>query len=303
MKIIVTGASGLIGSRLVPFLQSKGHSITRFVRDKARAERDDGARVVEWNPQRGELDAAELEGHDAVVHLAGEPVAEGRWTDEKKRRIRDSRVQGTSLLAAKLTECANPPHTFISASAVGFYGDRGDETLREESAAGGDFLAGVCREWEAAADAAREKGIRVVCARMGVVLSPDGGALAKLVTPFKLGVGGKLGSGEQYMSWIAIDDAVEALHHALTNAQLAGAMNVVAPNPVTNSEFTESLGRILGRPTLFTVPKFAARLAFGEMADATVLTSQRALPTRLLATNFVFKYPELEGALRYLLRS
>ncbi|MEJ7576353.1 MAG: TIGR01777 family oxidoreductase [Pyrinomonadaceae bacterium] len=303
MKIIVTGASGLIGSRLVPFLQSKGHSITRFVRDKARAERDDGARVVEWNPQRGELNAAELEGHDAVVHLAGEPVAEGRWTDEKKRRIRDSRVQGTSLLAAKLTECANPPHTFISASAVGFYGDRGDETLREESAAGGGFLAGVCREWEAAADAAREKGIRVVCARMGVVLSPDGGALAKLVTPFKLGVGGKLGSGEQYMSWIAIDDAVEALHHALTNAQLAGAMNVVAPNPVTNSEFTESLGRILGRPTLFTVPKFAARLAFGEMADATVLTSQRALPTRLLATNFVFKYPELEGALRYLLRS
>ena len=303
MKIIVTGASGLIGSRLVPFLQSKGHSITRFVRDKARAERDDGARVVEWNPQRGELDAAELEGHDAVVHLAGEPVAEGRWTDEKKRRIRDSRVQGTSLLAAKLTECANPPHTFISASAVGFYGDRGDETLREESAAGGDFLAGVCREWEAAADAAREKGIRVVCARMGVVLSPDGGALAKLVTPFKLGVGGKLGSGEQYMSWIAIDDAVEALHHALTNAQLAGAMNVVAPNPVTNSEFTESLGRILGRPTLFTVPKFAARLAFGEMADATVLTSQRALPTRLLATNFVFKYPELEGALRHLLHS
>ena len=303
MKIIVTGASGLIGSRLVPFLQSKGHSITRFVRDKARAERDDGAPVVEWNPQRGELDAAELEGHDAVVHLAGEPVAEGRWTDEKKRRIRDSRVQGTSLLAAKLTECANPPHTFISASAVGFYGDCGDETLREESAAGGDFLAGVCREWEAAADAAREKGIRVVCARMGVVLSPDGGALAKLVTPFKLGVGGKLGSGEQYMSWIAIDDAVEALHHALTNAQLAGAMNVVAPNPVTNSEFTESLGRILGRPTLFTVPKFAARLAFGEMADATVLTSQRALPTRLLATNFVFKYPELEGALRYLLRS
>ncbi len=303
MKIIVTGASGLIGSRLVPFFQHKGYGVTRFVRDKARAERDDGARVVEWNPQRGELDAAELEGHDAVVHLAGEPVAEGRWTDEKKRRIRDSRVQGTSLLAAKLAECANPPHTFISASAVGFYGDCGDETLREESAAGGDFLAGVCREWEAAADAAREKGIRVVCARMGVVLSPDGGALAKLVTPFKLGVGGKLGSGEQYMSWIAIDDAVEALHHALTNAQLAGAMNVVAPNPVTNSELTETLGRVLGRPTLFTVPKFAARLAFGEMADATVLTSQRALPTRLLATNFVFKYPELEGALRYLLRS
>ncbi len=303
MKIIVTGASGLIGSRLVPFLQSKGHSITRFVRDKSRAEHDDGAPVVEWNPQRGELDAAELEGHDAVVHLAGEPVAEGRWTDEKKRRIRDSRVQGTSLLAAKLAECASPPHTFISASAVGFYGDRGDETLREESAAGDDFLAGVCREWEAAADAAREKGIRVVCARMGVVLSPDGGALAKLVTPFKLGVGGKLGSGEQYMSWIAIDDAVEALHHALTNAQLAGAMNMVAPNPVTNNKFTETLGRVLWRPTLFTVPKFAARLAFGEMADATVLTSQRALPTRLLATNFVFKYPELEGALRYLLRS
>ena len=303
MKIIVTGASGLIGSRLVPFLQGKGHNITRFVRDGARAEQKDGTLAIEWNPQRGELDATKLEEHDTIVHLAGEPVAEGRWTDEKKRRIRDSRVRGTSLLAAKLAECANPPHTFISASAVGFYGDRGDEILREESTSGTDFLAGVCREWEEVTEAAKEKGIRVVHARLGVVLSPDGGALAKLVTPFKMGVGGKIGSGEQYMSWIAIDDAVEALHHAVTNVQLAGATNVVAPNPVTNSEFTEILGRVLERPTLFTVPKFAARLAFGEMVDATVLTSQRALPARLLATNFVFKYPELEGAMRHLLRS
>ena len=303
MNIIITGASGLIGSALIPLLQSKGHSITRFVRDKAQAKRDDGTQAVEWNPQQGELDARLLEGNDAVFHLAGEPVAEGRWTEEKKRRIRESRVRGTNLLAAKLAECANPPHTFICASAVGFYGDRGEEVLREESASGTGFLSEVCREWEASADAAREKGIRVVHARFGIVLSSDGGALAKLLTPFKLGLGGKLGTGRQYMSWIAIDDTIEALHHALTNTQLEGAMNVVAPNPVTNSEFTETMGRVLGRPALFSVPKFAARLAFGEMADAALMSSQRLLPAHLLATNFVFKYPQLEGALRHLLRS
>lgn len=303
MNIIVTGARGLIGSALIPFLQSKGHRITRFVRGKAQAKYADGTQAIEWNPQQGEVDARLLEGHDAIFHLAGEPVAEGRWTEEKKRRIRDSRVRGTSLLAAKLAECASPPHTFICASAVGFYGDRGEEVLREESAPGAGFLAEVCREWEAAADAAREKGIRVVHARFGIVLSSEGGALAKLLTPFKLGVGGKLGTGAQYMSWIEIDDAVEALHHALINTQLEGAMNVVAPNPVTNKEFTETLGRVLGRPTLFSVPKFAARLAFGEMADAALMSSQRVLSARLLATNFIFKFPQLESALRHSLQT
>jgi uncharacterized protein (TIGR01777 family) len=254
---------------------------------------------VLWNPARGELDAAELEGHDAAIHLAGDPIAEGRWTEEKKRRIRDSRVQGTSLLAGTLAKLKTPPRVLLSASAVGYYGDRGAETLTEASATGTDFLSGVCREWEAATEAAKAAGIRVVRLRFAVVFSGTGGALAKMLTPFKLGAGGKLGSGKQYMSWIALDDALGAILHALAHEELEGAVNVVAPQQVTNAEFTKTLGGVLGRPTLFAVPAFAARLAFGEMADAALLASQRAEPSRLKATNYQFKYPELEGALRH----
>lgn len=301
MKIIVTGSSGLIGSALVAALVARGDEVTCLARGAAHPQRADGAREVLWNPARGELDASELEGHDAAVHLAGDPIAEGRWTAEKKRRIRDSRVQGTTLLAATLAQLQTPPRTLLSASAVGYYGDRGAETLSETSETGTDFLAGVCREWEGSTGSAQAVGIRVVHLRFGVVLSGAGGALAKMLTPFKLGAGGKFGSGEQYMSWVALEDAVGALLHALAHEELAGAVNVVAPRAVTNGEFTKTLGGVLGRPTLFAVPAFAARLAFGEMADATLLASQRAEPAQLKATNYQFKYPELEGALRHAL--
>ncbi|HLL72925.1 MAG TPA: TIGR01777 family oxidoreductase [Pyrinomonadaceae bacterium] len=301
MKIIVTGSSGLIGSALVKTLLERGDEVTCLVRGAAHARRADGAREVLWNPARGELDAAGLEAHDAGVHLAGDPIAEGRWTDEKKRRIRESRVQGTTLLAETLAKLKAPPRVLVSASAVGYYGDRGSEVLTESSASGADFLSGVCREWEASTEAAKAAGIRVVKMRFGVVLSGAGGALKKMLTPFKMGAGGRIGSGEQYMSWIAIEDAVGAIMHALEHEELVDAVNAVAPRAVTNGEFTKTLGGALGRPTIFSVPAFAARLAFGEMADAALLVSQRAQPARLIATNYQFKYPELEGALRHAL--
>lgn len=303
MKIIVTGSTGLIGSALVAALTARGDEVTRLVREKSDATRAGGAREVLWSPSRGELNAAELEGHDAAIHLAGDPIAEGRWTDEKKRRILESRVQGTTLLAGTLAKLKTPPPVLLTASAVGYYGDRGAEVLTETSTAGADFLAGVCREWEASTEAAKAAPIRVVHLRFGVVLSGEGGALTKMLTPFKLGVGGKIGSGTQYMSWIALDDAVGAILHALAHGELAGAVNVVAPRAVTNAEFTKTLGSVLNRPTLFAVPAFAARLAFGEVADAALLASQRAEPAQLKATSYHFKYPELEGALRHALAS
>jgi hypothetical protein len=301
MKIIVTGSTGLIGSALVASLLARGDEVTRLVREKTDAPHADGTREVLWSPGRGELNAAELEGHDAAIHLAGDPIAEGRWTDEKKRRIRESRVQGTTLLAETLARLSAPPRVLLTASAVGYYGDRGAEILNETSAAGADFLSDVCRVWEASADEAKAAGIRVVRLRFGVVLSGAGGALTKMLTPFKMGVGGKIGSGQQYMSWIALDDAIGAILHALAHEELEGAVNVVAPRAVTNAEFTKTLGGVLGRPTIFSVPAFAARLAFGEMADAALLASQRAEPAQLKATGYVFKYPELEGALRHAL--
>jgi uncharacterized protein (TIGR01777 family) len=237
------------------------------------------------------------------VHLAGENIAKGRWNARKKARIRDSRVNGTRLLSEALTRLSKPPAVMVCASAIGYYGDRGDEVLREESASGSGFLAEVCRQWEAAAEPARKRGIRVVHLRIGVVLSPEGGALAQMLFPFRMGLGGKLGSGRQYFSWIAIDDLVTVIAHALTNDTLQGPVNAVAPHPVTNLEFTRTLGRVLARPTLFPMPALAARLAFGEMADELLLSSARVEPTRLLATAYQFRHPQLEGALRHLLGS
>jgi uncharacterized protein (TIGR01777 family) len=300
MKIIVTGASGLVGSSLVPTLLGRGHEVTQLVRRKSKGERA-GVREVEWQPGRGEIDAASLEGHDAAVHLAGENIAEGRWSDEKKRRIRDSRVQGTRLLAETLARLNAKPRTLVSASAIGYYGDRGDETLTEASAAGTGFLPDVCREWEEATGGASAAGIRTILLRFGVILSAEGGALAKMLLPFKLGVGGKVGSGKQYYSWIALDDVVEIIHFALASEQLSGAVNVVAPEPATNAEFTKALGRALNRPTIFPAPAFGLRLAFGEMADALLLASERVLPERLRSAGYQFKYPSLDGALRHLL--
>ena len=297
MKILVTGSSGLVGSALIPSLKAQGHEVIRLVRSAPK----DSATQIYWNPEKGTLSVDELEGLDGVVHLAGDNLAEGRWTDEKKRSIRESRIKGTTLLSETLAKLERKPGVLVSASAIGFYGSRGDELLNEQSASGDDFLSEVCREWELSTQAASQSGVRVVHLRFGVILSNEGGALAKMLTPFRMGVGGKIGDGKQYMSWIVIDDAVGAIEHALANDSLRGAVNVVAPHPATNYEFTKAMGSVLSRPTIFSMPAFAARLAFGEMADATILASQRVEPARLKESKFVFKYPELEGALKHVL--
>jgi hypothetical protein len=248
------------------------------------------------------LNPAELEGFDGVVHLAGESIAAGRWTEKKKRRIRDSRVRGTRLLAESLAGLQNPPRVFVGASAMGYYGDRGEEVLREESAPGTLFLSAVCREWESAAQPLSARGVRVVHARFGLVLGSSGGALAKMLPPFRLGLGGVLGRGDQYMSWISLDDAVGALLHALSTESLSGPVNAASPAPVTNREFTKTLGRVLGRPTIFPLPAWAARLIFGQMAEELLLASARLEPAKLLKTGFTFRHPDLETALRHVLK-
>lgn len=295
MQIAISGASGLVGTALAASLTKDGHAVRRLVRGAARGG------DVAWDPETGAIDAAALEGVDAVVHLAGESIAAGRWSAERKRRIVESRVKGTDLVARTIASLARRPQALVCASAVGYYGSRGDEELDETSPPGTSFLSDVCRAWESSADPARAAGIRVVHTRLGVVLAPKGGALAKMLTPFKLGAGGRLGSGRQWMSWISIDDAIGAIRHALDTASLEGPVNAVAPRPVTNAEFTDTLGRVLGRPTIFPMPAFAARLAFGEMADELLLTGQRVLPKRLLASGYAFRHAELEAALRHVL--
>jgi uncharacterized protein len=297
LRVLVTGSTGFVGSALVPFLAAGGHRVTRLVRTLPRRGRDE----IQWGPEAGFVDAARLEGLDGVIHLAGESIATSRWTAEKKAMIRDSRVNGTRLLCDALAGLKQPPKVLVCASAIGYYGDRGDELLTEESAPGTGFLAEVCREWEAATQSVEQKGIRVVRLRFGMVLSPTGGAMAKLLPPFKKGLGGVLGTGRQYLSWIALDDLVDVIAHALTTETLQGPVNAVAPNPVTNREFTRTLGRVIGRFTLFPMPVVAVRLIFGELADELLLASQRVQPTRLLATEHRFQYPDLEGALRHLL--
>lgn len=296
MKTIVTGANGLVGSALVPFLGAGGHDVVRMVRSRARREGD-----ALWEPSRGAIDAAALEGADAVVHLAGESISEGRWDAGRKERIRASRVDSTRLLAQTLAGLRRRPKVLVSASAIGYYGDRGEELLREASAAGQGFLPQVCREWEGSTAPAENAGIRVVRLRIGVVLSPLGGALGKMLLPFRLGAGGHLGSGRQWMSFISLDDLVGVIHHVMTHEALSGAVNAVAPEPVTNQQFTKTLGRVLARPTLATVPSFAARLAFGEKTDSLLLASTRVLPAKLLASGYEFRHPEIEHALRHLL--
>jgi uncharacterized protein len=299
MKTLITGSTGLVGSALIPSLIKSGHSVSRMVRSQSSA----GSSDVNWDPLAGKLDKAKLEGFESVVHLAGENIASGRWTEERKNLIRDSRVKGTRLLCESLAGMERPPKVLVCASAIGYYGDRGDEILTEESKPGTDFLSKVCVEWEAAAQPAIEKGIRVAYLRIGVIMSAAGGALAKMLLPFKMGVGGKLGSGKQYMSWITLDDVTGIIRYTLDNENVKGPINTVAPNPVTNLEFTKTLGKVLSRPTIFAVPAFGARIAFGEMADALLLSSTRVKPARLLALGYSFQHPDLETGLRHVMEN
>lgn len=289
-RVAVTGASGFLGAALVPFLTTGGHT----VRTIGRGAGSD----VPWDPAAGRLDAGALDGRDAVIHLAGSSVAV-RWTANARREILESRVQGTRLIAEACARAAVKPEVLVCASAVGIYGSRGDETLDETSSLGGDFLAEVSRQWEEATAPARGAGIRVVLLRTGIVLNPAGGALAKMLTPMRFGAGGRLGSGAQWMSWISREDWVGAVYHALQSLGVAGALNLTAPEPVTNTTLTETLGRILHRPTFASVPAFALRALFGEMADGAILASQRAYPAALERSSFRFAHPTLEQALRF----
>ena len=298
MKILISGSHGLVGKALVRSLVEDGHEVVRLIRRGHTI----GELQIEWHPNQGRIDAQQLEGFAAVVHLAGESIASGRWTGEKKRSIRDSRVKGTTLLSEAIAELSRPPAVFISASAIGYYGNRGDEALTETSPPGNDFLASVCVEWEAATRPAVEKGIRTVITRFGVILDRDGGALAKMLTPFRMGIGGRVGDGRQWMSWIALDDVINALKFLLLDSTVHGPVNIVAPNPVTNAEFTKTLGRVLSRPTFLPVPAFGARFAFGELADALLLSSQRVEPAVLTERGFAPYWPRLEPALQHLLQ-
>jgi uncharacterized protein len=275
-------------------LTAGGHTVRRLVRSERRRRPGD----VLWDPAAGRLDPPALDGVDAVVNLAGEPIAQ-RWTTEAKRRIRESRVRGTELLAGTIASLVRPPRVLVSGSAMGIYGDRGDEELDETSALGRDFLADVAAEWEAAAEPAAPAGVRVVKVRTGLVLSPRGGALAKLLLPFRMGAGGRVGTGRQWVSWIGLGDTVGAIIYALGTGALAGPVNLAAPAPVTNGELTKTLSRVLRRPAIVPVPAFAMRLVFGEMGQATLLASQRMRPRRLLESGYRFQYPTLEPALRH----
>jgi uncharacterized protein (TIGR01777 family) len=301
LTIAITGATGLIGSALTARLETAGHTVRRVARSGTVAP-NTGGRVGEipWDPRAGVMDPSALRGCDAVIHLAGEPIAR-RWTDKRKRSIRESRVQGTTLIAKSIAACEDGPKVLLSGSAIGYYGDRDDEQLDERSTSGTDFLSGVVRDWEGATAAATDAGVRVVLLRTGLVLSTEGGALAKLLPPFRLGLGGPMGSGRQWMSWISLDDHLRIIERALFTPEVRGPVNLVAPNPVTNAEFAKELGRALHRPAFLPLPAFALDIIFGEMARATILSGQRVLPSNLLASGFQFKHPTLGDALRSML--
>jgi uncharacterized protein (TIGR01777 family) len=297
LNILVSGASGLLGSVLIPFLTTGGHNVMQLVRrqpDKTKGE-------IYWNPAAGELNLDAAGNINAVIHLSGENIGEGWWTAEKKKRIIDSRTQTTGLIAKTIAKMKTPPKVFLCASAIGYYGDRGDAFMDESDGPGRDFISDVCSQWEASTQAAIEAGIRTVNLRIGVVLSPQGGALGKLLPPFRMGIGGKIGSGLQYMSWISIDDAMGAIHHTMYDEHVAGPVNLVAPNPATNLDFTRTLAKVLSRPAYFFVPEIAIKTVFGEMGRETILSSTRVRPGVLTATGYPYRHPDLETALRHLL--
>ncbi|MGC9326323.1 MAG: TIGR01777 family oxidoreductase, partial [Candidatus Hinthialibacter sp.] len=295
-KVLLSGATGLVGSGVSAFLETGGHSVTRLVRRQDQLT--GGAVLLSSSDDPKELTG--LEGFDAVVHLAGESIS-GRWTEAKKQRIRDSRVLGTRRLCQALAQLDSPPQTLVCASAIGGYGDRGDEILDEQSPLGEDFLAQVCREWEQATNAASQAGVRVVNLRIGIVLTPAGGALPPMLTPFRLGFGGRFGDGKQYMSWISYDDLLGAIHHVLLSEDLVGPVNAASPNPATNEEFTRILGKTLHRPTALPMPAFVIKTILGEMGEALLLSSARVTPRRLLDTGFVFRHLNLQDALNHVL--
>ncbi len=297
MRVVISGSSGLVGRALRHTLRLEGIEAHGLVRPGKPVSAGD----IRWDPRTGEVDTAALEGADAVVHLAGASIASGRWTAARKQLLRASRVEATRHLVSALGRLRRKPAVLVSASAVGYYGDRGDEVLTEESPPGNDFLARVAVDWEAEAGQAEQHGIRAVILRFGIILAREGGALERMLLPFKLGLGGRLGSGRQWMSWITLADVVGLIRQALASSELCGPVNAVAPNPVTNADFTKTLGRVLRRPAVFPVPAFAVRLLLGELADALLLASQRVIPQRLQQRSYSFLHPELEGALAKIL--
>ncbi|MDA1165233.1 MAG: TIGR01777 family oxidoreductase [Planctomycetota bacterium] len=299
MKIAVGGSTGLVGSALIPFLTTGGHEVARLTRGGKSV--DDGTTSIDWDPSQGRIDAAGIEGCDAVVHLGGHNIAHGRWTTGMKRLIRDSRVNSTSLLCRTLAGLANPPRVLVCASAIGFYGDRGQDVMTENSEPGPSFLSKTCVEWEQATAPARDAGVRVVNLRIGVVLSPQGGALQKMLLPFKLGGGGIVGNGKQWWSWVSIEDLPRIILHGIQTESLSGPVNATSPGAVDNREFTKTLGRVLRRPTLIPMPAFVVKLAFGEMGEELLLGSTRVVPERLIDSGYEYAFPELEPALRHLL--
>lgn len=296
MKVAITGASGLVGTALSKELAEAGHTVVGITRSAS------GDGKIHWNPGEGKLDAAELEGFDAVVHLAGDNIAKGRWNAAKKQRIRDSRIQGTQLISKTLAGLKQQPSVFVAASAIGFYGDQRPQPVDESAGRGEGFLADVCTDWEAATKPAETAGIRTVNLRIGVVLSKHGGALEAMLLPFKMGGGGVVGSGKQVWSWVSIHDLVGAIQHAIANDSIRGPLNATSPNASTNKEFTKALGHVLGRPTIIPMPAFLAKILLGEMAEALLLSSSRVIPKKLQESGYEFKHEDLEATLRALLK-
>jgi len=294
MKVLITGASGLIGTALQKSFTEKGYEMLLASRKEAK-----DSRHIQWDAEKGFSEPEKLEGIDAVVHLAGESVFGLSWSAAKKKAIRDSRVHGTRSVVAAISKLKDRPKVLVAASAIGFYGDRGDEEMTESSAAGDTFLAEVSKEWESEARRAEDAGIRTVLLRTGIILSKDGGALGTMLLPFKLGVGGVVGSGKQWMSWISIDDNIRVINYAIENENVRGAVNSVSPHPVTNQEFTKTLGKVLYRPTILPLPAFAVSIVFGEMGDELLLSSMRVLPKRLEDASFEFQYPDLKAAIEH----
>ncbi len=296
-RILISGSNGLIASTLIPFLTTGGHKVCRLLRTPPGAVSD----CFYFNPVDGIIDTENMEAFDVVIHLAGENIGNGPWTEKKKRRIMESRTKSTALLAEAIAKMKKPPKLFICASAIGYYGDRGKEYLDESSPPGDDFISAVCKAWEESATPAINAGIRTVFLRIGVALTPEGGALQKLLPLFKAGLGGKIGSGEQYLSWISIDDVACGILHLMANQNIEGPVNLVSPTPLTNNDFSKKTGQVLSRPAFFTVPSTAIKMFFGEMGKETVLSSTRVIPEKLLASGYRFRHPDLESALSHLL--